>query len=136
MTTVPFDLDVSIKDDRGRIKKYGTVEFRFTTKSARQLEIAAGAGIQWLVVRGQTVQALVLLVCYGLKWADEKMTEDRATDVIDAFVERGGDTAELSKAAYKALNDSGVYGKIEQQAEEETEPPPLPVGPTANVTLT
>lgn len=111
MTSVPFDLNVAILNERGKNERFDTVEFRFTTKSARALERAAGSGIAWLVARGQSVEALVLLVCYGLQWQFPKMTEQKATDLIDAFVDAGGDTKELSKAAMRALEESGVYGK-------------------------
>src|SRR5688572_17940377 len=106
-------------------------EFRYTTKAVRQLERAAGTSILLLLSSGRTVEALVLLVCYGLKWkslkahglkrlgADGKplaeMTEDVAVDLIDEFIDAGGNTGDLSNALYKALNTSGVYGRAETE---------------------
>jgi hypothetical protein len=121
MTSVDFDLNVTIAlDDAGKKKeRYESVAFRFTTKSARALERAAGSGISWLIVRGQSVEALVLLLCYGLQWSHPKMTEQKAIDIIDAFIERGGKVKDLSTALHKALNESGVYGEPDK---EETAP--------------
>lgn len=86
-------------------------EFRYTTKTARQLErVSGGNGIASVIARGQFVESLVLFVCYGLKWKDAQMTEDKAVDLIDAFVDVGGDTVKLRSACIKALNASGVYG--------------------------
>lgn len=112
MTSVPFALNVTIRDEAtGRQERYDEVAFRFTTKSARALERAAGSGIGWLLVRGQSVEALVLLLCYGLQWQFPKMNEARAVDIVDAFVERDGNVTDLSEALKKALNESGLYGK-------------------------
>lgn len=117
MTSVPFELNVTITTETGKKEQYGEVAFRFTTKSARALERAAGSGLAWVIARGQSVEALVLLVCYGLQHLFPKMTEAKATDLIDAFIDRGGDVAELSKAAHQALNASGVYGKPEGEGD-------------------
>jgi hypothetical protein len=89
------------------------VEFRFTTKFARQMERAGGAGINYIIAAGRSVDALVLATCYGLKHKMPKMTEDLAVDWIDEFIEAGGSTKDLSEAVYKALNLSGVYGPNE-----------------------
>lgn len=104
MTTVDFPL----------IPNKAPVRFRFTIPNVRALELAAGCGIDLLRLRGQQIHALVLLVCYGLKWSDRKMTEDRAADLIEAYRDDGGSVVELSKAVVKALNESGVYGPAEK----------------------
>lgn len=130
MTSVDFDLNVTIFTDDAKKKReqYGTVSFRFTTKTTRALERAAGSGISWLVVRGQSVEALVLLLCYGLLHAYPKMTEQKATDIIDAYIDEdreggAGDVKDLASALHKALNESGVYGKPETDDEESVKVP-------------
>lgn len=124
MTSVPFDLNVAILTNQGRRETYGSVEFRFTTKAARALERAAGSGIGWLIARGQSVEAMVLLLCYGLQWAFPKMTEDKAVDIIDAYIspERKGNAKDLSDALAKALQESGVYGRSEDEGERPLDP--------------
>ena len=119
MTSVPFELNVTIQvETQGRIRKetYDHVEFRYGTKEAYELEEAAGTGIAWLQAQGRSIKALVLLVCYGLRQQHPKMTQQKAIDIIQAFVERGGNTKALSEAAAKALRDSGVYGRDETDA--------------------
>jgi hypothetical protein len=88
-------------------------EFRYTTKTSRRLERAAGCGIATIIARGQFVESIVLMVCYGLQWKDQKMTEDKAVDLVDEFVDAGGDVVKLREACIDALNKSGVYGKVE-----------------------
>lgn len=116
MTTVDFPL----------IPNAAPVRFRFTIPSTRQLELAAGSSIEFLRLRGQSVHALVLLVCYGLKWADKRMTEDKAADLIQAFLEDGGKITDLSKAIVQALNESGVYGEVETPETDGDEANPTP----------
>jgi hypothetical protein len=112
MTTVQFPL----------LPGKAPVGFRFTIPNVRALELAAGCGIDVLRLRGQQIHALVLLVCYGLKWSDKKMTEDKAADYIEAFRDDGGNIVDLSKAVVKALNQSGVYGPAEvEDADVEAE---------------
>lgn len=117
MTSVTFPFFVGLPGDDKKIP-LNDAEFRFTTKSTRALERAAGSGISWVIAKGQSVEALVLLVCYGLQWkkwpkgkTSAEMTEDWAIELIDAFIDAGGDVTQLSEAVYKALNESGVYGK-------------------------
>lgn len=92
------------------------VEFKFTAKYARQMERAAGCGIPMLLMSGRTIDALVLMVCYGIKHAKPNMTEDKAVEWIDAFIAAGGNVTELSEAVMKAMNQSGVYGLNEAAA--------------------
>lgn len=136
MTSVPFDLQVIIRPESGKPERYDTVEFRFTTKHARALERAAGSGISWLLMRGQTVEALVLLVCYGLQWQYPKLTEEKAILIIDAFLERGGNTRALSEAVQQALQVSGIYGRDEEAPEASERPLAETSATTAPVSVT
>jgi hypothetical protein len=116
-TTFPFLVGVPGAD---KTIPFRDAEFRFTTKHTRKLEDACGGNIDWVIARGQSVKAMVLMVCYGLLWQDKQMTEDKAADLIDEFIDAGGDVIELSTALYKALGASGVYGKPKK--ERETDP--------------
>jgi hypothetical protein len=104
--TVPFPL----------IPDQPDVEFRFTMKTARALERACGNGLDHLLMQGKTVEGLVKLVCYGLQWQDARLTEDKAVELIQTFIDHDGDTVALIRAARKALDESGVYGRPEKQA--------------------
>lgn len=111
MTTVDFPL----------IPGKAPVRFRFTIPNVRALELAAGCGIDLLRLRGQQVHALVLMVCYGLKWNDKRMTEDKAADLIQEYLDKDGSVLDLSKAIVKALNESGVYGPAEAEQPESAD---------------
>lgn len=112
MTSVTFPFFVG-KPREDKSLPFEDAEFRYTTKFARQLEASAGQGIAFVMARGQFVESLVLFVCYGLKWTDKKMNEDKAVDLIDAFIDAGGNAQHLRDACLKALNASGVYGPDE-----------------------
>lgn len=107
MTTVEFPL----KPNQPPVK------FKFTIPSVRRMELAANCGIDVLRLRGQSIYAIVLMACYALQWQDKTMTEDKAADLIQAFIAEGGKVDDLSKALVKALNASGVYGTPEGSAD-------------------
>lgn len=119
MTSVSFNFKVGLPDAHRQIQ-LEPVEFRFTTKSARLLERACNGNIDQVLGRGKSAEATVLLVCYGLLWADPKITEDKAAGLIDEFIDAGGNVVDLAVALYKALSTSGVYG---QPAKAEDAPP-------------
>lgn len=112
MTSVEFPL----KPD------HPPVHFRFTIASTRSLEKAAGVGIDLLRLRGQVAEAIVLMTCYGLKWEDESITEKKAERLVQSYVDGGGDIKDLSEALVKALNESGVYGKPQTDADGDANP--------------
>jgi hypothetical protein len=101
MTTVPFEL----------IPGKAPVDFRFTIKTARELDRASTHGITTLLRNGQTTDALVLMTCYGLRHADHRMTETKAEELIQRFVDEGGNAADLLKALTEAIQASGVWGR-------------------------
>jgi hypothetical protein len=84
------------------------VEFRFTFKTARQLELSAGCNFQTLLARGQQVEAVAQLTCFALRHDDKTMTIEKAVDLIDAYIEKGGDIVKLYLALQEAMNHSGV----------------------------
>lgn len=121
MTSVSFNFKVGLPNADKQIP-LEPVEFRFTTRAARQLERACNGNIEQVLGRGKSAEASVLLVCYGLMWADPKITEDKAASMIDEFIDAGGDVVDLVVALYKALNASGVYGRPAKPAAEGSDP--------------
>lgn len=111
--TVPFPLVPGQPD----------VEFRFTIKTARELERATRpfGGIAGLHMRGSNVEALVVSTLFALRWDKPKLTEDKVIDLMQDFVDAGGDVVALTTALTKALNESGVYGKPEKPEDESQE---------------
>ncbi len=120
MVSVFFPLVPITDDDTGKTT-FKDVEFRFTIRTTREMERSAGCGVQLLHARSQSVEALVLLLCYGLRWKDKK--EDKAVDLIDTYLNAGGETEALSKALVKSLNESGVYGTPPEEREGDENPP-------------
>jgi hypothetical protein len=57
--TVEFPFAVKKNEDGSTA--FVETSFRFTIKTARELEKSAGQGIAYLVARGQSVESLVLL---------------------------------------------------------------------------
>jgi hypothetical protein len=94
------------------------VEFRFTIKTARELDRASQYGIQVLLKNGQTTDAIVLMTCYGLKHINPRMTEQKAEELIQQYIDNGGDATDLFTALFKALQNSGVFGKVDGGGEE------------------
>lgn len=109
MVSVPFPLKPGLPD----------VDFRFTIRAARDLERAAGCNYRTLFARGEQINAIVLLVCYGLRHADKAMTEEKAVDLVDRYLTGGGDIVTLYETLQKAMNVSGVYGPAAKTDDEE-----------------
>lgn len=99
------------------------VVFRFTIKAAREMERVAGCNYQSLLGQSRQIEAICLMTCYALKHDDPKMTVDKAVDLVDAFVDKGGNIVELYEALQNAMNHSGVYGPPPKDEEEGTPRP-------------
>jgi hypothetical protein len=93
-------------------------QLRFTVTALTSLEEQAGCGIRELLSRKQDVYATVLLLRYGLEWADRSMTQKRAAQLLQTFLDEGGDITTLWEGILKALNQSGAYGRIGDVVEE------------------
>lgn len=100
------------------------VEFRFSIKSAREMERFAGCNYTKMLADTRQIEAVCMMVCYGLRHEDPKLTVDKAADLVDAFVEKGGNIIELYLALQKAMDYSGVYGP--PLKDEDTPRPPTP----------
>lgn len=112
MTIVEFPLKPNQPD----------VKFKFTIPSTRRMELAAGCGVDMLRLRGQVIYTVVLMTCYALQWQDKSMTEDKASTLIEKFIDAGGKIEDLSAALVKALNTSRVYGQPTAEGGDEPDP--------------
>lgn len=136
MMTVEFPFGVKKSPETGETTFVST-RFRYTIRTTRELEKASIVGLSALLMQGQTVIALVLLVCYGLKWERPRITEDDAVNLLDQFVEAGGDTKALSEALQKAIVESGVYGQdpLKARAPIDLSQPPEGADPLGKATI-
>jgi hypothetical protein len=103
--TVPFALIPGQPD----------VEFRFTIKTARDFERAARphGGIEAIRYRGGATEVTVMMTLYALRWKMPRLTDDQVVDMLQVFVDEGGNVSDLIMAIDKALTESGVYGRPE-----------------------
>ena len=103
------------------------VLFRFNFKGAREMERVAGCNYQTLLERRQQVEAISLMTCYGLRHDEPTMTVDKAVDLIDAYIEKGGNIVQLYEALQTAMNHSGIYGPAPKDDEKSADrPSPAP----------
>lgn len=86
------------------------VEFRFGIKSAREMERFAGCNYTKMLADTKQIEAICMMVCYGLRHEDPTLTVDKAADLVEAYVDDGGNIVELYLALQKAMDYSGVYG--------------------------
>lgn len=100
------------------------VLFRFNVTSAQALEQAGGANPAYLASTGRQVTALVLMVWHGLQHADAGITERKAKQLVQRYLDGGGKVKALMDALAKALEESGVYGDAEQPDEGDDARPP------------
>ena len=92
-------------------------KLRFDFNAIADLEQKAGVGIGALLSEEKVgFNTLRLLLWSGLKWEDRKLTSEQAGDLMQDFVENGGDLTYISVLITKALEKSGMLGK---QGDEE-----------------
>lgn len=120
MTTVDYPFYPTT--DEAGTTTFKDARFRFTIRTTREMEKSAGCGVGLLQARMQSIEVVVLLVCYGLRWDDKKMTEEKAVDLVEKYLDAGGDVIKLSAALVKCLNTSGVYGKPDPEVEGDANP--------------
>lgn len=104
------------------------VVFRFTIRAARDMEKAAGCNYQSLFAKTQYVDAVCLMVCYGLRHDDPKMTVEKAIELVETYIDKGGRIIDLYFALQKAMDKSGCYGNPpdEDEAPTSEDRPPSP----------
>lgn len=107
-------------------------EFRFSIRTARDLERACGSNYTMLLARGQQIEAICLLTCYGLRHQkkDARLTVDQATDLVEAYIDRGGSIVALYEALQEAMNRSGCYRTREEDVDTSRPTTAQDDGPT------
>ena len=92
-------------------------KLRFDFNAIADLEQKAGVGIGALLSEEKVgFNTLRLMIWAGLRWEDKRLTTDQAGEMLQDFVENGGDLTYVSVLLTKALEKSGILGK---QGDEE-----------------
>lgn len=108
------------------------VEFRFRINSGREIERVYGCSFKVLMERGQEIEAIVGAVCAGMRHDNPKITQDKAEELVQNFIDADGDIVELYNALVKAWNISGVYSKrkLDEPEIEGSANPPMETSQT------
>lgn len=81
---------------------------RYDHNAVADLEELCGFGLGSLLAeRKMAFHGLRLLVWAGLKWRDRTMTPQKAGDLIQTFVTRGGKLTEVQEKCLQALEQAG-----------------------------
>jgi hypothetical protein len=92
-------------------------QIRFRHNDLADLEVQSGKGVGELM-SGQTFHGLRLLLCYGLRWRDHKMTPTKAGDLIQGWIDDGGTFEDLTEKVLDALRLSGYLKSSTDEPEE------------------
>ncbi len=85
-------------------------ELRFQGPDLADMEQALGKGVLALL-NEQPFYAVKMLLHYGLKWNDRKMTPSRAADLMQLWMDDGRTFEELTERLVDALKLSGFVGE-------------------------
>lgn len=81
-------------------------KLRFRHNDLADLEVASGKGIAELM-SGMSFHGVRLLLCYGLRWQDPKVTPSKAGDLAQAWIDKGRTLEALVEKILDALRASG-----------------------------
>lgn len=81
-------------------------KLRFRHNDLADLEVTSGKGIAELM-SGMSFHGIRLLLCYGLRWQDAKMTPSKAGELAQAWIEKGLGVEQLVEKILDALRASG-----------------------------
>lgn len=109
-------------------------EFRYTVKAVADLEKAAGMDVALMRAGIGRVRTLILFLCYGQRYRDDALTEKKAEQQLQRFIDKGGDVAKLTEALVDALNKSGVLGKDDEPPSADDVEEENPTEATAETT--
>jgi len=94
-------------------------ELRFQGPDLADMEQALGKGAL-TVLQEQPFYAVKMLLHYGLKWRDSKMTPTRAAELMQVWMDDGHTFEELTEKIVTALKLSGFVGeKLKAEADAE-----------------
>ena len=97
---------------------------RYQYNDIADVEEKAGLGIAAIFNEDRIgFHSIRLLIWGGLKWADHGLTIHRAGDLLQEYLSRGGDLAELMEKVRQALEQSGImkFGAAEDEEEGNLE---------------
>ena len=93
-------------------------KLRYRHNDLADLEQTSGKGIGDLMsAHGQTFHGIRLLLAYGLRWSDPKMTPTIAGTLIDGWMQAGNTLDALNDKITDALKASG-YLKADTEEDE------------------
>ena len=103
---------------------------RFQGPDLADMEQNLGTGMLTLL-NERPFFAVKMLLHYGLKWEDRKMTPTRAGELMQLWMDNGGSFEDLTQLVSDALKLSGYVGeKLQEEAKqgfvEGNEPPEAP----------
>ena len=81
-------------------------KLRFRHNDLADLEVASGKGLAELM-SGMSFHGIRLLLMYGLRWQDAKMTVSRAGDLAQAWLDKGLGIEGLVEKLLDGLRASG-----------------------------
>lgn len=94
-------------------------KLRFRHRDLADLEEQSGKGLLQLMT-STTMHGVRLLLNYGLRHQDTKMTPEKASDLIDVWIEKGGTLAGLNDKILDGLRVAGFWSdRTDTKAPEE-----------------
>ena len=81
-------------------------KLRFRHNDLADLEVQSGKGLAELM-SGMSFHGIRLLLLYGLRWQDQKMTVSKAGDLAQAWLDKGLGIEALVEKLLDALRASG-----------------------------
>lgn len=100
---------VAIELDKPRRLKYDV-------NALASIEEAMGGLTLGQAFRTPGIRAIRALLWAGLRWEDRQLTLEGAGDILQAYLEGGGDVDKLTDAMQAALEGSRLIGKAEETA--------------------
>jgi hypothetical protein len=89
-------------------------KLRYDFNAVADIEQKADAGIGEIMSEKKIgFNVIRLMIWGGLKWEDPKLTPVQAGEILQKFLEGGGDITYISVLITKALEKSGILGKGE-----------------------
>lgn len=92
-------------------------KLRFRHNDLADLEVQSGKGLAELM-SGMSFHGIRLLLLYGLRWQDQKMTVSKAGDLAQAWLDKGHGIESLVEKLLDALRASG-FVKAEDASDAE-----------------
>lgn len=122
MATPHPDELVTVQFDKPRRLYFNLRALRALDRQMGEVGIAKALEL----LRALNFQTLERVLWAGLLHEEPTLTVNLVAKRLDTFTDGGGDTTELFRASYRALNNSGVFGG-KDETEGNAQPEPAPV---------